>query len=114
MRSVLTILLFLILLGAVLLYKRISQQTDGFRGGGGGGHGGGGHGYGRGWESGGGVGGGWNWDWYGVVPYPFYTSERREEPQVVIQHVDSPCSTDLDCPTGHCSMFGICTNGLSL
>ena len=108
MRSVLTILLFLIVLGAVLIYTRQLYSVDGFRGDGGAHEGG--QAYGRGWENGGGKGGGWRW--YGVLPY--YTYEVQEEPKEVVQHVDSPCSTDLDCPTGHCSMFGICTNGLSL
>lgn len=110
MRSVLTILLFLIILGAILLYTlkskqpgEIEEENQGHS-----------QAYGRGWENGGGKGGGWRWKWYGILPCPSYTYEVQEEPEEVVQPVDSPCSTDLDCPTGHCSMFGICTNGLSL
>jgi len=110
MRSVLTILLFLIVLGAVLLYttkrSRREGRIDSAHGD---------QAYGRGWENGGGTGGGWRWGWFGFVPYPSYTYEVVEESEEIQEvPVDQPCSTDLDCTTGHCSMFGICTNGLSL
>jgi hypothetical protein len=134
MRSVLTILILLVLLGIVLLYKmgRSLPTFEGFRGGGGGGghgssghgssgHGSGGHGssghghrggYGRGVDYGS---GGWGWGWYGYLPYPYFGYIiANEEPVEETDIEERPCYTDLDCPTGHCSMFGICTNGLSL
>ena len=104
MRSVLTILILLVLLGLVLLYKmgRPFPTFEGFRGSGG--HRGG-HGYG---------GGGYGWGWYGFLPYYGYLV-ANEQPIIEVEDIEErPCSTDLDCPTGHCSMFGMCTNGLSL
>lgn len=113
MRSVLTILILLVLLGLVLLHKmdRPLPTFEGFRGGGGGG---GGHGsgyraggYGRGVDYGSG-------GLYGVLSY-FGYNQANEEPVVEAEDIEEhPCATDLDCPTGHCSMFGMCTNGLSL
>ena len=124
MRSVLTILILLVLLGIVLLYKmgRSLPTFEGFRGGGGGGGGGhsGGHGSGHGHRGGYGRGvdygsGGWGWGWYGYLPYPYFGYIlANEEPVEETNIEERPCSTDLDCPTGHCSMFGMCTNGLSL
>ena len=124
MRSVLTILILLVLVGVVLLYKmgRSLPTFEGFRGGGGGygsgGHGSGGHGSrGHGSAHGGGYGRGVDYGsggWYGVLSY-FGYNLANEEPVVEVEDIEErPCSTDLDCPTGHCSMFGMCTNGLSL
>ena len=114
MRSVLTTLLLLILLSWFFLYmlNRRIPLLDGFYGGGGG-HGSGQYGR-RGWESGGGTSTDWRWKWYyGIIPYYGYDilEEQVEEKTV---DVEQPCSTDLDCQTGHCSMFGICTNGFSM
>jgi len=129
MRSILTILILLVLLGVVLLYKmgRSLPTFEGFRGGGGGGgHGSSGHGSGGHGSSGhgsSGHGGGYGrrsvdygWGWYGYLPYPYFGYLlANEQPIVEVEDIEErPCSTDLDCPTGHCSMFGMCTNGLSL
>ena len=118
MRSVLTILILLVLLGLVLSYKmgRPFPTFEGFRGGGGG-HGSGGHGSGHGSGGHGGYGRGVDYGsggLYGVLSY-FGYNLANEEPVVEVEDIEErPCSTDLDCPTGHCSMFGMCTNGLSL
>jgi hypothetical protein len=73
MRSVLTILILLIVVGCVVLYT--TKGMDGFQG-----------------ES--------------LGP--------AAQEAAIKEMVEHPCSTDLDCPTGHCSMFGLCTNSLSL
>ena len=133
MRSTLTVIVLLIILGFVLLYSmdRIPSM-EGFRGGGGGGggggHGGGGHGggyegghegghggYGRsGWEYGGTSGGRWGWGWYGgIIPYPIYGYTAAKE-ESIIEMVEHHCQSDFDCPEGHCGAFGMCTNGSSL
>jgi hypothetical protein len=98
MRSVLTILILLVVLGLILLYKmgRPFPTFEGFGGS-------------RGLGQGGGYGSG-----IGILSY-FGYNLANEEPIVEAEDIEErPCSTDLDCPTGHCSMFGMCTNGLSL
>ena len=90
MRSAVTMVLFLALLGVILLYRLgTCGQVAGFYGGG----------------SGGSDYGFFNWSWSPVVA-------KEEPPELLIE--DTPCSTDFDCKTGHCGMFGMCTNGLSL
>jgi hypothetical protein len=91
MRSVLTILILLVVLGLILLYK-MGRPFPTFEGFGGGGYGSG----------------------VGILSYFGYLV-ANEQPIVEVEDIEEqPCSTDLDCPTGHCSMFGMCTNGLSL
>jgi hypothetical protein len=86
MRSVLTILLLLILIGFILLYIMGRIPTlESFRGS---------EGYGG---------------WWGFSA----TSHVTEEPEAIVIK-EQPCSTDFDCSSGHCGMFGMCTNGLSL
>jgi len=81
MRSVLTILIFLALLGCVLLYNMGRLPTlngaDGAYG---------------------------SW---------FYSMNHGSPPVVEKFIEDKPCSTDLDCGSGTCSMFGMCSSGLS-
>jgi hypothetical protein len=82
--------LFLALLGVILLYRLGNcTQVAGFYGGG----------------SGGSDYGFFNWSLSPVV--------AKEEPAELLIE-DTPCSTDFDCKTGHCGMFGMCTTGLSL
>ena len=105
MRSVLTILILLIVVGCIVLYT--TKGVDGFRGGGD-----------RGWEH-----GGVNEEdneqdnqqvvneGFGFGPYVYGPAAQEAAIREMVEH---PCSTDLDCPVGHCSMFGLCTNSLSL
>jgi hypothetical protein len=97
MRSALTVILLLALLGGILLYRLgTDRQSDGFYGNQVSGIGRGGSDYGF-------------WSWL----YPF--ADIVEEANPVEKPIeDTPCSTDFDCKTGHCGMFGMCTNGLSL
>ena len=86
MRSAITILLLLIPIGFILLYMMGRIPTlESFRGS---------EGYGGGWGFSG-------------------TSLDSEEPEAVVMK-EQPCSTDFDCPSGHCGASGMCTNGLSL
>jgi hypothetical protein len=102
MRSAVTMVLFLALLGAILLYsRRACAQLDGFRGEGE-------EGKGVRYGSGGSDYGFWNWSWLPVAQFV------KEEKPAELLIEDTPCSTDFDCKTGHCGMFGMCTNGLSL
>jgi hypothetical protein len=92
MRSVLTILLLLILIGFILLYMTGRIPTlETFRGSGGGGHGRGGYG-----ES----------SWWSVLSPATYLV--AEEPDVALIG-ELPCYTDFDCPSGHCGASGMCT-----
>lgn len=111
MRSVITLILLLIVVGGTLLYtmKGGSAILDGFYGNGGNDHR---ASYGRGWEAGGGTGESWSWNWYGILPFP--QNIVAEQPVVKESPIEQQCSTDLDCVQGHCSMFGVCTNGFSL
>jgi len=116
MRSVLTTIVLLLVLSWFFLYilNRRIPFLDGFSGGGVESREGG---YGRrGWESGGGTSTDWRWKWYyGIIPYYGYdVLEEQSSIKERFVDVEQPCSTDLDCQTGHCSMFGICTNGFSL
>ena len=91
MRSVVTMVLFLALLGGILLYSRgACAQLDGFSG------------------SGGSDYGFWNWSRFSTAPVV------KEEKPAELLIEDTPCSTDFDCKIGHCGMFGMCTTGLSL
>ena len=90
MRSVVTMVLFLALLGGILLYsRRACAQLDGFSG------------------SGRSDYGFWNWSLFPTAPVV------KEKPAELLIE-DTPCSTDFDCKIGHCGMFGMCTTGLSL
>jgi len=110
MRSVITLILLLIVVGTTLLYtmkgsprRSYDSKEEGPR-----------RSYGRGWETGGGTGGGWSWVWYGILPLPQYgTIVTEEQPDIRESPIEQQCSTDLDCVQGHCSMFGVCTNGFS-
>jgi hypothetical protein len=108
MRSVLTVIIFIILLGLVLLYKMTESGKilDGFRGSSGSNAG---HSSDEG--SGRAVGYGQEKSSY----FPFFGYTAPELPAEEANNMENqPCSTDLHCATGHCSMFGFCTNGLSL
>jgi hypothetical protein len=103
MRSVLTVIIFIILLVLVLLYKMTGpgKMMDGFRGSG--------HAKGYGSDTTRNL----SYGWLGFLPFVSTLSETPiEEEDDDIEN--QPCSTDLQCSTGHCSMFGMCTNGLSL
>ena len=96
MRSVLTLLLLLIPIGFILLYTLGRIPTlETFRGGG---------------EEHRDRNYGASWDWMNWIFPATYTKEEPED--IVIK--EQPCYTDFDCQSGHCGMFGMCTNGLSL
>jgi len=112
MRSVITVLLLLIILSGIILYitGRYKVLLDGF-------YGGEVHESGNrnsGWETGGSS-NGYGWSLlYGFIPY--YGSIIVEQPISLESEtvIERPCATDLDCPVGHCSMFGICATGFTL
>jgi len=80
MRSVLTILILLILIGFVLLYMMGRIPTlESFRG------------YG---------------DWQGSL---FSTMSLKAEEPEAVDVEEQPCYTDFDCPSGHCGASGMCT-----
>lgn len=113
MRSVMTILLLLIVLSGTMWYtmgwhtvflerlqgnnhKKVEKR--------------------HGWETGdSGSSAEYGWSWiYGFIPY--YGTTVVEQPISLESEtvIERPCATDLDCPVGHCSMFGICASGFSL
>ena len=68
----------------------------------------------RGWEIGG-ADSEYGWSWiYGFIPY--YGTTVVEQPISLKSEavLEQPCATDLDCPVGHCSMFGMCATQLTL
>ena len=84
MRSVLTILLLLILIGFILLYMMGRVPTlETFRG-------------------------------SGIYGANGYRRQDGVEESDAASINELSCYTDLDCPSGHCGVGGICTNGLRL
>ena len=78
----------------------------GGRGGGGGGVGGGGHHGGGGY--GGGYGGGWGWNWNWMLPSSILVPGGIVVAESALQPTVQPCTMDLECPSGQCSMWGTC------
>ena len=84
MRSVLTILLLLILIGFILLYMKGRVPTlETFRG-------------------------------SGIYGGNEYRRQDGVEESDAASINEQSCYTDFDCPSGHCGVGGLCTNGLHL